>query len=185
MSGSRREFLQRSGLLLTFTAGAGSFLLTPAQAYAENMPLQVLSAAEADTLAAIAETLVPGATAAGVSHFVDHQLAQEPGDCLLMLKYLGVAMADFRGFYQTALTAADGLAQRLHDASWGALNAQQANELLAAISGPDPEGWQGPPAGFFTFVLRSDACDVVYGTEEGFARIGMPYMAHIMPTARW
>lgn len=185
MAGSRREFLQRSGLLLTFTAGAGSLLLTPAQAYAEKIPLQILSATEADTLAAIAEALVPGATDAGISHFVDHQLAQAPGDCLLMLKYLGVAPADFTGFYQAALAAADGLAQRLHNADWGELNAQQTGQLLAAISGPDPDGWQGPPAGFFTFVLRSDACDVVYGTEEGFERIGMPYMAHIKPTASW
>ena len=185
MPGSRREFLQRSGLLLTFTAGGTTLLLTPAQAHAEQRPLAVLTPTEANTLAAIAEALVPGARDAGVSHFVDYQLSRDPGECLLMLKYLNVAMADFRGFYQGSLAAADALAQRLHGAGWKDLDASQTAALLAAISGPDPEGWEGPPAGFFTFVLRSDACDVVYGTEEGFDRIGMPYMAHITPEARW
>ena len=47
-------------------------------------------------------------------------------------------------------------------------------------------GWQGPPAaGFVYFLLRSDAVDVVYGTVEGYAELGIPYQAHIMPLKRW
>jgi hypothetical protein len=34
-------------------------------------------------------------------------------------------------------------------------------------------------------VLRSDAVDVVYGTMEGYASLGIPYMPHIAPTKRW
>jgi hypothetical protein len=34
-------------------------------------------------------------------------------------------------------------------------------------------------------VLRSDAVDVVYGTEEGYKDLGIPYMAHIAPLKRW
>ena len=32
---------------------------------------------------------------------------------------------------------------------------------------------------------RSDAVDVVYGTPEGFAKLGVPYMPHIMPPTSW
>jgi hypothetical protein len=34
-------------------------------------------------------------------------------------------------------------------------------------------------------VVRSDAVDVVYGTMDGYARLDIPYMAHIAPTTRW
>ena len=34
-------------------------------------------------------------------------------------------------------------------------------------------------------VLRNDAVDVVYGTVEGFARIGVPYLPHILPPRTW
>jgi hypothetical protein len=39
--------------------------------------------------------------------------------------------------------------------------------------------------GFVYFLLRSDAVDVVYGTVEGYAALGIPYMPHIAPTKRW
>ncbi|MEP1594637.1 MAG: gluconate 2-dehydrogenase subunit 3 family protein, partial [Halieaceae bacterium] len=145
----------------------------------------VLTAAERASLESIAEALVPGARVAGVAHFVDSQLAASAEDCLLMLKYLGVPPDGFRGFYQGALAAAGALAQRTHGKSWDKLPKDHSDQLIAAINGPDPEGWEGPPAGFFTFVLRADACDVAYGTEEGLARAGMPNMAHIKPETRW
>jgi len=185
LSSSRRQFLQHSGLLLSFTVGARTLLLSPEQAHADNLPMQVLSAAETATLEGIAEALVPGSRSAGVAHFIDNQLAADQEDCLLMLKYLGVPADGFRGFYQSSLAAADALARQTHGASWDKLSRERTGQLLTAISGPDPEGWQGPPAGFFTFVLRADACDVVYGTEQGFASIGMPYMAHIKPESSW
>jgi hypothetical protein len=47
------------------------------------------------------------------------------------------------------------------------------------------ESWQGPAGGFVYFLLRSDAVDVVYGTVEGYAALGIPYMPHIAPTKRW
>ena len=47
------------------------------------------------------------------------------------------------------------------------------------------EGWQGPAGPFVYLLLRSDAVDVVYGTMEGYAGLGIPYMPHIAPTKRW
>ncbi len=46
-------------------------------------------------------------------------------------------------------------------------------------------GWQGPPGPFVYLVLRSDAVDVVYGTMDGYAALGIPYMPHIAPEKRW
>jgi hypothetical protein len=34
-------------------------------------------------------------------------------------------------------------------------------------------------------ILRSDAVDVVYGTMDGYANLGIPYMPHIAPSKRW
>jgi hypothetical protein len=47
------------------------------------------------------------------------------------------------------------------------------------------EGWQGPGGPFVYLLLRSDAVDVVYGTMDGYAGLGIPYMPHIAPTKRW
>ena len=47
------------------------------------------------------------------------------------------------------------------------------------------EGWTGPSGGFVYTLLRSDAVDVVYGTMEGYAALGIPYKPHIAPTKRW
>ena len=53
--------------------------------------------------------------------------------------------------------------------------------------------WLGRDAGVFVnfyalfayTVLRNDAIDVVYGTMEAYAALGVPYMAHIAPTKKW
>jgi hypothetical protein len=47
------------------------------------------------------------------------------------------------------------------------------------------DGWQGPTGPFVYLILRSDAVDVVYGTVEGYAALGIPYMPHIVPEKRW
>ncbi|MGA8419474.1 MAG: hypothetical protein WB691_06890, partial [Pseudolabrys sp.] len=47
------------------------------------------------------------------------------------------------------------------------------------------DGWHGPTGPFVYLILRSDAVDVVYGTVEGYAALGIPYMPHIVPEKRW
>jgi hypothetical protein len=185
MTGSRRQFLQRSGLALSFIVGGRLVMLSPGEARARELPYAVLSSAEVSTLEELAEALVPGARSAGVAHFIDRQLAAEPADCLLMLKYLGVPPSGFIDFYRAALGSAAALADARFGRGWPALEAAETGELVAMIAGDAVPDWAGPPASFVFFVLRSDACDVVYGTRAGFERIGMPYMAHIEPTADW
>jgi hypothetical protein len=45
--------------------------------------------------------------------------------------------------------------------------------------------WQGLPASLVYFVLRADALDVRYGTQQGFTDLNIPYMAHIAPVTQW
>jgi hypothetical protein len=45
--------------------------------------------------------------------------------------------------------------------------------------------WNGPPVELFYDVIRSDAIDCVYATMAGFERLGIEYMAHILPETDW
>ena len=185
---SRREFLVRGAAggacLLTFTLSGCETKLTPTQARATKVPFRSLNAPDVKTLEALGETLVPGSSTAGLAHYLDHQLSGDAADSMLMIKYLGVA-APFDKFYHDGLRATDAAAQSLHGKPFADLSPEQASALLSQMSSGHVGGWQGPPAGLFYFVLRCDAVDVVYGTQAGFERLGVPYMAHIEPPSRW
>ena len=71
----RRDLMKGAGIgALAFTVGGVEALLTPRQARAQNVPFRLLKAKEAETIEALGETLVPGARAAGIAHFIDQQL---------------------------------------------------------------------------------------------------------------
>lgn len=190
---SRRDFVSRASL---GCAGALGFMITgcrqkPApvdaragDARAAEPHLRTLSLREARTLGALGEVLVPGSGAAGLVQYIDRQLSGPPADSMLMIRYLGVR-APFTDFYRRGLEALDSMARARQADSFGDLPLGTARALIADIAAGDAAGWSGPPAGLFYFVLRSDAVDVVYGTPAGFAKLGVPYMAHIAPPAGW
>lgn len=180
---SRREFIVGS-TLLTFTLAGCSRKMTPAQARASDVPFRTLDTGAARVLDSLGDTLLPGSAAAGLAHYIDHQLSGPLADSMLMIKYLGVP-APFTDFYLGGLRAADALARAVHGKAFAELAHEQAAALVTRMSGGQVEGWQGPPVGLFYFVLRSDAVDVVYGTKAGFEKLGVPYMAHIEPPSRW
>lgn len=180
----RREFLRASGIALTYLVGAKTLVLTPADAYAKGLPLRVLGSSHVETLETLAEAIVPGAREAGIAHYIDSQLAASVDSSLLMIKYLGVP-PPFASFYSSSLEAAAALAQTEYQSSWPALSKDKLAVLVDRIAGGEIESWQGPPAGFFFFVLRADACDVVYGTTAGHALIDFPHMAHIKAEQEW
>ena len=185
MGQTRRSFLKSSGVgLLTFYVGGCEQEMTPEAAREMDVPHRILTAGEVATLDALGDTLLPGAAAAGLSHFIDHQLGASVEDTMLMIKYLGVP-APFAPFYQGGLAALDGHARAQTQAAFADLDAGARKELVGGIAGTNPDGWQGPPAPFFYFVLRSDAVDVVYGTKAGVESLDIPYMAHIEPPSRW
>jgi hypothetical protein len=172
------------GLLTVVVAGCER-KLTPAQARVEQVPFRTLSAPEAQVLDALGEILLPGSAGAGITHYVDLQLSGPPHDSMLILKYLGVP-PPFTEFYRTGLAGVESAAHTAYGKSMTELDAHQGAALVNSLaSGGEVKGWSGPPAGLFYFASRSDAIDVVYGTQQGFNALKVPYMAHIVPPSRW
>ncbi len=182
---NRRTFLQAAGLgLLAFRVDGAEVLLTPKAAREQKVAFQILTPDEVRIVESLGETLAPGARAAGIAHYLDHQLAAKPADSLLMIRYLDVP-PPYLDFYRPALAAADAYSKARFEKPLPELSAEQSVALVGEMARSNPENWRGPPAPFFYFVLRNDAVDVVYGTPEGFEKLGVPYMPHIMPTKNW
>ena len=169
---------------LAFTVGGAELLLTPRAARAQGVPLRTLNAAQAQTLDALGEALVPGARQAGISHFVDQQTSIPPEEALLEARILNVR-PPYANFYRAALGGVDGASQKLKGRSFPQLSEEEQRSFIGDLRQNKIDGWQGPPAPFVYLILRSDAVDVVYGTMDGYANLGIPYMAHIAPTRRW
>src|SRR5258705_81212 len=159
-------------------------LLTPSEARARSVPFRLLKEQGAETIEALGETLVPGARAAGVAHFVDQQLSVPPGEALLEARILNVK-PPFANFYRAAIAAIDRASQAREGRRFAQLKSMEQRELVDLMRQNKLDGWQGPPGPFVYFVTRSDAVDVVYGTVEGYESLGIPYMAHIAPERRW
>lgn len=185
MALSRRHFVEAgSAGLLTFMVAGCKRQLTPAQAKIQRAELGALVLSEARIADALADQLVPGASDAGVAYFLDHQLAAPADQQLLMIKYLGVPRP-WRGFYREGLRNVNVAANTLYGKSYVDLDQPQAAALAGMLAAGTIEDWDGPPQGLFYFVLRSDAIDVVYGTEAGFSRLGLTYEAHVSPPSEW
>lgn len=181
----RREFMRGAALgALAFTVGGAQVLLTAREARAQGVPFRLLKAGEAETLEALGETLLPGAKAAGVAHFVDQQLSIPPEEALLETRILNVK-PPYANFYRAAIGAIDKASQARSGRSFAQLNAIEQGEFVDLMRQNKLDGWQGPPGPFVYLVTRSDAVDVVFGTMEGYAALGIPYMAHIAPERRW
>jgi len=183
---NRREFVRNTGLgALAFQVAGASTLLTPREARAADVPLGHLSAADADLLAAFADHLLPGAAAAGVTHFVDHQLGVSPNECLLMCKYFPEIKAPFDTFYSGGLEALRVAVAEKFKSTFADLAAADKDAIVDAVWRGEVTPWAGPPPPLFYMMVRSDAVDVVYGTKDGFDELNIPYMAHIMPPEKW
>src|ERR1700724_4293812 len=104
-TGSRRDFITHGAAaggvcLLTFTLSGCEARMTPAQARGAKVPFHTLTADDVATVNALGETLLPGSAAAGLAHYLDHQLSGDPARSMLMIKYLGVS-APFDAFYRS------------------------------------------------------------------------------------
>ena len=144
-----------------------------------------MTAAQAATLEALGETLVPGARQAGISHFVDQQISIPAEEALLEARILNVR-PPYANFYHAALGAVDRASAALNGGrAFAQLGESEQRSLVDSMRQNKIEGWQGPAGPFVYLLLRSDAVDVVYGTMEGYAALGIPYMPHIAPTKRW
>jgi gluconate 2-dehydrogenase subunit 3-like protein len=181
----RRAFVQGAGLgALAFTVSGVEVMLTPRQAHAEGVPLRTLTQDQAATLDALGETLVPGAKEAGITQFIDQQISIPPEQALLQLRILN-GRPPFANFYRAALGAVDAASSKIKGKKFAALSPAEQHEFVGLMRINKIDPWQGPPGPFVFNVLRSDAVDVVYSTMEGYAALGIPYMAHIAPTKKW
>jgi hypothetical protein len=180
----RRAFLQGFAVCAFAFATGSVAVASPAQSPTppESYLHITLNETEVLNLNALGEMLLPGAAQAGMSRYIDTQLASD--EPLLLLKYV-----DFPGsltaFYRGGLGALEQCSQRLHQRAFHALAGQEQSSLLQSLLQQQLPEWQGPPGPLFYFVLRNDALDVCYGTEAGFAQLGVPYMAHIAPERPW
>lgn len=179
---SRRAVLRRGGLAAAFAIAAGGGVLTPAEAHAQGVPLAILSAGQGTALAALGETMLPGARAAGIANFVDAQLGKATP--LLIIRYFDWP-GDLTAFYTQGLAALDRASETASGAPFAQATASQQQALAGALLGGKVPGWNGPPATLFYLATRSDAVDVVYGTVDGFAKLNIPYMPHILPAKNW
>jgi len=108
---SRRDFVGGAAVgALAFTVGSAQLLLTPRQARAQGVPFRLLKANEAEALEALGETLVPGARAAGIAHFIDQQLSVTQEEALLEARILNVK-PPYVNFYRAAIGAIDKASQ--------------------------------------------------------------------------
>jgi hypothetical protein len=182
----RRAVMKGAALgALAFTVGGSEVLLTPRQARAQGVPLRTLTPAEAATLDAMGEALVPGAKQAGITNFVDQQISIPPEQALLEARIMNVH-PPYANFYRAALGAIDGASRAKHGGrGFAQLDAAEQHDFIDLMRQSKLEGWKGPGAGFVYFLLRTDAVDVVYGTMDGYANLGVPYQAHIAPTRSW
>jgi hypothetical protein len=182
----RRVFMQGAMIgALAFVVDGVETMLTPSQAFAQGVPLRTLTLEESKTLEAVGEALAPGARTAGIVQFVDQQISIPPEEALLEARIMNVR-PPYANFYRAALGAIDR-ASKASNAGRGfaALEPGEQHGFIDAMRQNKIDGWQGPGAPFVYFLLRTDAVDVVYGTMEGYARLGVPYMPHIAPTRSW
>ena len=182
---ARRDFVTGAALgALVFTVGGAEVLLTARQARAQGVPFRMLEAEEVATLEAVGETLAIGARQEGVAHFVDQQLTVPPPHALLSLRVTEVR-PPYVDFYRAALGGIDRASRALHQRGFAELKPGEQHDFIDRLRQNKIEGWQGPSQAFVYGTLRNDAVDVVYGTVEGFARLGVPYMPHILPPRSW
>lgn len=180
---TRREVLAKMSTgLMAITVQSIWGEISPAQARVKGVALRNLTAVESRTLEALADVLLPGAEKAGIAHYVDDQLSRQ--NPLLFLKYMDYP-GSYIDFYKQGLGAVESQSARRYGRAFDKLGYKQKTAIARELSLKNPPGWKGPPGPLFYFVARNDAVDVYYGTVEGFKKLGVPYMAHILPAEKW
>jgi hypothetical protein len=191
-SGATRRDFVRSSVAAAVALGlwpvpspAGEALKRAGRKSRPPLELSVLSVHEAAVYDAWCDQLAPGAAEAGVAHYLDAQLAAPRDEAFLFLRVL--ANPPFEAFYRQGIAGIEQETRaRFGDtASYTALDGSRQREVIDAAAADKTLAWKTPLPSFFFFVSRGDAVDIAYGTEAGFQRLGVPYIAHIRPPRPW
>jgi hypothetical protein len=180
----RRHLLKVGGASLAMTAAAPHLLFDPREARARGVPFKVLAPDEVTTIEALSDALVPGARDAGVSHYIDHELASPSPRLLLRFAQLRGPIAPY---YHRALAAFAAAMTAQGNGAFSSLSASAQHAVIEALRAGTIKPWDAgavPPPVFYA-MMRNDGVDVVYGSVEGFKNLDMPYMPHIMPSTTW
>lgn len=169
----RAKITRRKFIRIAVTAAAAGPLVSCSGLVS---PWRVLTAAEAQTLGAMCERLIPadqdsGAGWAGVVNFIDRQLAGP--------------YKKLRKSYRQGLAGTDQTSQSRFGRTFAELNARQQDEILTVLEKADAQGdaWrQLSPQGFFELVL-AHTMQGFYGdprhggNREGVSwrMVGLPY----------
>jgi hypothetical protein len=181
----RRNFVKgATASALAFTVGGVELILSAAEARARGVPFRLLDGHQGDTLEALGETLVPQARESGVAHFIDQQLSVPAHECLLQARIFNFR-PPYDEFYRAAIVSVDGASRKMFGRDFAELSPADAHGFVDQMRQNKLDGWAGKPGALVYAVLRADAVDVVYGTMEGYAALGIPYMPHIAPEKRW
>src|SRR5258708_31772783 len=141
----RRVVLKGASMgMLAFTVGSADILMTPGEARARAVPFRMLNAEEAETLEVLGEALVPGARAAGVAHFIDHQVSVTPGEALLEARIVNVK-PPFINFYRAAIGGVEKASVARNSKRFAALSAAEQHDFIHQLRPNKIGGWQGPP----------------------------------------
>lgn len=179
---SRREFIGGMGIgLIAFLAFEGrDGLRSFARAGRAGPSFRVLTAAEADLLEAWGDTLLSGASAAGLARYVDRELAGRPEESQLILRYLDV-LPPFVRFYRDGLASLNAASAAVFGRPFLRLSGDEKHDLSVTAAVRNPPGWTVPPAPLFYYATLNDAADVVQGPLHGGAADGKGIAAPFRP----
>jgi gluconate 2-dehydrogenase gamma chain len=164
---SRAQLVRRAGLLGAAAALPGAATAAPAVAAdaAASDALKALTAAEATTLDAVLQRILPsdstgpGAKEANVLRYIDWSLA---GD-----------LAVFRGPYASALASIDTYATQTFGAAFAALTPTQQDQLLAGMEAGTAPSTVFSPSGSAVFeMIRTHALQGMFGDPAHGGNVG-------------
>lgn len=147
------------------------------------MQYRVFDQTQAETFSAWCDLLAVGAADAGVAQYVDRYISGPYGKSLLLLRFFqNPSLGDF---YKTGIAGIEQESRARFAKPFLQLARDDRRAIVEAAVQSRTKAWPAPAANFFYFVSRSDAVDVVYGTEAGFRSLEIPYQAHIAPRVAW
>jgi gluconate 2-dehydrogenase gamma chain len=161
---SRAELLKRAGVVgVAAAVPVGAFSAAPAAAESQFAQLKALTAAEAATLEAVLERLIPtdatgpGAKEANVLRYIDWSLAGE--------------LSIFRDPYSAGLAALDAYSQSSQGAPFASLSTVQQDAVLTAMDKNLATGFQ-PSAKAVFEMIRGHAVQGMFGDPAHGGNVG-------------